>query len=66
MQPKFRVVLYRGWFYAEWRENGVQRRRALRTKHCYGGAATEEVNPERHQQVRLHAGQFRSIPSIGF
>src|ERR1700730_8954561 len=33
MQPRFRAVLYRGWYYAEWRENGVQRRKALRTKH---------------------------------
>src|ERR1700730_6213275 len=32
MQPKFRAVLYRGWYYAEWRENGVQRRKALRTR----------------------------------
>jgi integrase len=32
MCPKFRCVLYRGWYYAEWRENGVQRRKALRTR----------------------------------
>jgi hypothetical protein len=32
MQPKFRAVLYRGWYYAAWGENGAVRRRALRTK----------------------------------
>jgi integrase len=32
MQPKFRVVSYRGWYYAEWREAGVKRRCSLRTK----------------------------------
>lgn len=32
MQPKFRAVLYRGWFYAAWREAGTVRRRALRTQ----------------------------------
>jgi integrase len=31
MQPKFRAVLYRGAYYVAWRENGVIRRRALRT-----------------------------------
>jgi integrase len=33
MLPKFRLIKYRGWFYAEWRENGVQRRKALRSQH---------------------------------
>jgi integrase len=32
MPSKFRVIKYRGWMYAEWRENGVQRRKALRTR----------------------------------
>lgn len=32
MLPKFRAVLYRGAYYAAWRENGVIRRQALRTK----------------------------------
>lgn len=32
MPPKFRVVLYRGWYYGAWRENGALRRRALRTR----------------------------------
>src|ERR1700720_4567825 len=27
-----RAVLYRGWYYAEWRLDGIQRRGALRTK----------------------------------
>jgi len=32
MQPKFRAVLYRGHYYAAWRENGTIRRKALRTR----------------------------------
>lgn len=32
MQSKFRAVLYRGAYYAAWRENGIVRRQALRTK----------------------------------
>jgi len=31
MLPKFRLIKYRGHYYAEWREDGVQRRKALRT-----------------------------------
>src|ERR1700746_3666574 len=33
MSPKFRLVWYRGAYYAAWREQGTQRRKALRTKH---------------------------------
>jgi integrase len=32
MPPKFRAVLYRGWYYAAWRERGAIRRISLRTK----------------------------------
>lgn len=32
MQPKFRIVLYRGAYYAAWIEDGNIRRQALRTK----------------------------------
>lgn len=30
--PKFRAVLFRGWYYAAWREQGTVRRASLRTK----------------------------------
>ena len=33
MPPKFRVVLYRGWYYAAWQEGRTIRRKALRTQH---------------------------------
>jgi integrase len=33
MSPNFRLVWYRNAYYAEWRENGAQRRKALRTKY---------------------------------
>jgi integrase len=32
MQPNFRIVKYRGWLYAAWREGGTVRRKALRTR----------------------------------
>jgi len=32
MQPRFRAVLFRGWYYAAWRERGETRRISLRTK----------------------------------
>jgi hypothetical protein len=31
--PAFRAVIYRGWYYAAWREDGTPRRRALRTQN---------------------------------
>jgi integrase len=33
MQPQFRIVLFRGWYYAAWRERGTVRRTSLRTKN---------------------------------
>jgi integrase len=33
MPPKFRVVKYRGWYYAAWQEGRTIRRKALRTQH---------------------------------
>jgi len=32
MHPQFRAVLFRGWYYAAWRERGETRRVSLRTK----------------------------------
>src|SRR5258707_1193469 len=33
MPPKFRVVLFRGWYYVAWKERGTVRRVSLRTKN---------------------------------
>jgi integrase len=32
MSPKFRLVFFRGWYYAAWRERGAVRRASLRTQ----------------------------------
>jgi integrase len=49
MLPKFRAVLYRGWYYAAWREGGSIRRRALRTQSRDAAEQTLKAFAEQYE-----------------